>query len=280
MAKLEDILEVHRSIADSLGQRMTEFENQLKSSSSSSSEPVKPNLEKLESEFRDFKLSVFNILDLLKSLTLNLATQIDDIDNHTRRNALLFNGIQESDSENLVSSIIDIVHNTIGLPEIQSSSIQYCHRLGVKSGNKMRPVLVRFGDIHTKSLIWSSKKKLKSSSVSISEFLTKSRQAIFSAARKHFGISSSWTHNGIVYVKLPNNDRKRLFNRETLDDLIKKFPKCGNSSVPEKGTVNKKMTASDSGSSNKAPSDRPPERSKKVSPTSGIVTRRNVAKKL
>ncbi|KOB57407.1 Uncharacterized protein OBRU01_25734, partial [Operophtera brumata] len=76
-----------------------------------------------------------------------------------------------------------------------------------------------------RNYIWLEKKRLKSSPTVISEFLTKTRQAIFSTARRsHFGIRSCWTRDGAVFVKLPNDDRKRIASMEELDLLMNKFP--------------------------------------------------------
>lgn len=274
MARLEDILEAQKSIADSLGQRMSEFESQLRRSPDRQSSAS--SIDRLESEFMEFKKSVFYILDLLKSLTMNLATQIDDIDNRARGNALLFHGFKESDDESLVSIITNTLQETMGLSNVHSTTIQYCQRIGVKSDNKIRPVLVRF--LNVRSLIWSNKKKLKSSPVSVSEFLTKTRQAIFLTARKHFGISNSWTNNGIVYVKLPNNDRKRVTDKEFLDGLIEQFPKNTDSSPSDVPAVE---LPSNKDSLQKGSVKNVPERSKRVTPSSYMTgTRRNAAKKL
>lgn len=276
MTTFEDILEAQKSIADSLGQRMSEFESQLRRSPDRQSSAS--SIDRLESEFMEFKKSVFYILDLLKSLTMNLATQIDDIDNRARGNALLFHGVKESDDESLVSIITNTLQETMGLSNIHSTTIQYCQRIGVKSDNKIRPVLVRFNDLNVRALIWSNKKKLKSSPVSVSEFLTKSRQAIFLMARKHFGISNSWTNNGIVYVKLPNNDRKRVTDREFLDGLIEQFPKNTDSSPSDVPAVE---LPSNKDSLQRGSVNKVPERSKRVTPSSYMTgTRRNAAKKL
>ncbi|CAG9560983.1 unnamed protein product [Danaus chrysippus] len=222
MARVEDILEVHKNIAESLGNRMAEFEKQLKSTSNT--EGNKNSLDKLASEFKEFKASVWNILDLLRTLVTNLSSQIDDIDNTSRRNALLFGGIQEAEGENLVSTVLGTIQVLMGIPDLQPGVIQYCHRIGSKSERAPRPIVVRFNDLKVKSLIWSSKKKLKSSPVVLSEFLTKVRQSLFTKARKRFGITNTWTLNGNIYIKLPNNERRRVTTQEDFDECLKMFP--------------------------------------------------------
>lgn len=234
MAKLEDLLDAHRTMFESLSKRMEDFENKLQSSSSG--EAGKPTIEKLASDFNEFKSSVWAILELLKSLTLNLASQIDDVDNHTRRNALLFAGIKETEGEDLISTILNTIHTSMGLPDVTLNAIQHCHRLGTKSDDRPRPILVRFNDLQCRNLIWNNKKKLKSSSTVLSEFLTKPRQAIFAKARKHFGVSCCWTRNGAIFVKLPKNERRQVATTEDLDELMKKYPTPSNVSQPKKAT--------------------------------------------
>ncbi|CAG9583381.1 unnamed protein product [Danaus chrysippus] len=197
MARVEDILEVHKNIAESLGNRMAEFEKQLKSTSST--EGNRNSLDKLASEFKEFKASVWNILDLLRTLVTNLSSQIDDIDNCMLCCLVVFR-------------------------RLKPGVIQYCHRIGSKSEWAPRPIVVRFNDLKVKSLIWSNKKKLKSSPVVLSEFLTKVCQSLFTKARKRFGITNTWTLNGNIYIKLPNNERRRVTTQEDFDECLKMFP--------------------------------------------------------
>lgn len=135
---------------------MRDFELQLRSSSSTDSS--KPNLEKLHNFYKVFKSSVWNILGLLKSLILNLTLQIDEVDNQSRRNALLFGGIEEFNGENLTSKIRSTIQVLKGFSDIQPSAIQHCHRLGVKSDNRFRPILVRFTNLDVRNSTWEIRK--------------------------------------------------------------------------------------------------------------------------
>lgn len=144
------------------------------------------------------------------------AAQIDDVDSQSRRNVMMFGGIDEAKGDNLTSTVLSTVHVLVDLLQIQPSAIEHCHRLGTSSNNHSRPILVRFYDMSTKQMIWSNMKKLKSSAAVISKFLTKNRQALIVKARKYFEFRSSWTLNDNVYVKLPTGERKRV---PSLDDV-------------------------------------------------------------
>lgn len=221
MAKVEDLFEAQRSIEASLSSRMDIYEKSLKLAASSDN---KPGLEELSKDFKNFRDMAWSVLQAMRSQIRALSLQVDDIDTYNRRNALLFSGIPESDSEDCIVAVISVINSTMNISDIKSDAIQLCHRLGAKKTTGCRPILVRFTNLRLRNYIWVEKKRLKSSPTVISEFLTKTRQAVFSTARSHFGIRSCWTRDGAVFVKLPNDDRKRIASMEELDLLIKKFP--------------------------------------------------------
>lgn len=220
MAKVQDVLDTQKQIEESLLAKMASFEKQLRSTAPGAT----TNLEKLSQEFTEFKKSVWSIMSLLRSLIDSLTLKVDDLDSQSRRNALLFSGIQETNGENCSAIILEIVNSKMGLVDIQATALQSCHRLGGKSDKRNRPMLVRFADVATRNLVWSEKKKLKSSSTVVGEFLTKSKQEIFIAARKYFGITRCWTQGGQVIIKLPNNERNKVSSLQELDSFIAKFP--------------------------------------------------------
>lgn len=223
MSNLQEVLDTQRQIEDTFLSKMAGFEKQLKATAPDS----KPNLERLCKEFEEFKNSVWSILTLLRSLVTSLTYKVDDLDNQSRRNALLFSGVQECDGEDCMAAILNIIHSKMGLVDFQKSSFLLCHRLGLKNVKRNRPILVRFSDIASRNLLWREKKRLKSGSAVLSEFLTKTRQDVFITARKHFGITRCWTQDGQVYVKLPDNNRRRILTAQELDALISKFPMTG-----------------------------------------------------
>lgn len=241
MSSVQEVLDTQRQIEQCLLSKMASFEKQLQSSDPTS----KPSLERLSCEFCEFKTSVCSILTMLRSLVSSLLYKVDELDNQNRSNALLFSGVPECDGENCMDTILNIIHSKMGLVDIKETSFMSCHRLGAKNEKRSRPILVRFTYVTCRRLIWKEKKRLKSSSVVVSEFLTKTRQEIFTAARKHFGITCCWTQGGTVFVKLPDNERKRIASTEVLDKFIAKFPIPGTVNVgtdPTKGPTSRPRT--------------------------------------
>lgn len=189
-----------------------------KASTSSSSE-----LSQLKSDYKDFKELVWKTLSLLQRQIELLMAGYDKHESLSRRKILLFHGLQEENQEQLEDRIINVIHKHIKLPSIVHSDIQLCHRLGVK-GDKPRPILVRFSVLKCRHQVWTSKSHLKGSGVTLSEFLTKPRQEVFVAARKHFGVSHCWTADGHIVVLLPDKNRKKIVTMSELLPLIEKYP--------------------------------------------------------
>ena len=103
--------------------------------------------------------------------------------------------------------------------------IHVCHRLG-SSRQKARPILVRFFDMEHRQLVWDSKKALKGTGITISEFLTQARHRVFGAARKHFGMHRCWSMEGKIVVICPDKSRRKIETESELQALFAKFPSC------------------------------------------------------
>ena len=127
---------------------------------------------------------------LLKSQVELLVLGMDLLESQSRRKLLLLHGIREEKDE-------DVLRKTIELLYVKSTSIDLCHRLGTKK-NSARPVLDRFSSLRLRSSVWKENTLLKGSKVTMTEFLTKSRQEVFVSARKHFGIKKCWSAEGIL----------------------------------------------------------------------------------
>ncbi|KAG7313509.1 hypothetical protein JYU34_000648 [Plutella xylostella] len=213
--------ETQMTLERTMAARMEDFERRLGSISTSSK---KLDLEELTRDYISFKESVLPMLRLLQEQILSVATQVDEMDCQTRRNALLFTGIKEEDNDDPSALICDTVVSLMGISEFNRSSMVQCVRLGARRPDATRPILVRLASLATKSQLWNSKTKLKATPVVVGEFLTKPRQRIFMRARRHFGVSSCWTRSGAVMVKLSDDSRVKVVTEAALDELCKKHP--------------------------------------------------------
>ena len=128
----------------------------------------------------------------------NLREVIDDIEQYSRRNYLLF---VEKDYENTDLLILDTCRESMGI-ELCLQDIDRSHRIGMKTQRKVlpepeengqlkhqkvRPIIVKFTLYRRRQQVFSAKKDLKGKHVGISENLTKIRQRIFNLARDAMG---------------------------------------------------------------------------------------------
>ncbi|KAG7307354.1 hypothetical protein JYU34_007537 [Plutella xylostella] len=183
MATAQDILNKQIGIEKVLGTWIEDYERRLKASSTPEN---KSNLESLTKDFEAFKKSVLDIFRLLQDQIVGLMQQVDELDCQSRRKVLLFSGIAEDANESLPAVISNIAVAKMGITDFQESAMQQCIRLGAPNSKRPRPVLVRLASLSIKAAIWSNKKRLKTSSVVVSEFLTRTRQELYSRSSESF----------------------------------------------------------------------------------------------
>ncbi|KOB72711.1 Uncharacterized protein OBRU01_04276 [Operophtera brumata] len=115
-----------------------------------------------------------------------LVQGLDRQETASRRKVLLFHGLVESTESVVEDSIIHLLTNQVKLSNISPEQLAACHRLGTNT-SKPRPVMVRFANYKIRNLVWNSKTSLKNTGITVSEFLTKSRHDVFTAAQTRGG---------------------------------------------------------------------------------------------
>lgn len=205
-------------LASFVDTRLTEFEKSQQQAPSSNT-----TVKGLSADYMAFKALVWKTLGMLKTQLQLIVDNQDRLETHSRRKVLLLHGVPEENSEDLSKKILGMLHDRLKLTSVNTESIEACHRLGAKK-DKNRPVLIRFVSMQHRSEVWRAKTAFKGSNISISEFLTKSRQDIFAAARKHFGMRDCWTADGNIIVVLPDKSRKKVQSMSELQLLLGKYP--------------------------------------------------------
>lgn len=118
--------------------------------------------------------NVENMLSHLESDLSALYRKVDDLENRSRRKNLIIYGVEESNNETpdeLERKVKDeVIEQKLGLTV---SGIERMHRLGRKSENKSRPVIIKFIDHREKTSILSAAYELKGTSKSIAEDFSK-----------------------------------------------------------------------------------------------------------
>lgn len=198
------------------GQRMDSFEDRQGRQTSNPGTPT-PEDDSLALEFQSFKMFVITSLKSLQGQIEVMAKQLDQQEMRGRRKYLLLHGLNEVQNEHTEACLVKVLSDHFKLSGLNSGAITQCHRLGRASSNdKSRPILFKLRDLDLRSSIWSSKSSLKGTGLIISEFLTKSRQDLFMAARQKYGIRQSWTRDGSIFVAELDGRRRRI---ECIADL-------------------------------------------------------------
>lgn len=214
-----DLITTNLSMEEKLLGRMNEIHAQIKAAG-----PSKDTVAKIAEEFRVFRELVYGILGTLRKQISDCCRCSDDQEMRHRRKAVVFQGIPEVEEEVCSKAVLEIVNTKLQL-NLPLSAIKTCHRLGVRTKDRHRPILVRFATIEIKASVWRAKTGLRGSKVSVREFLTRPRQELFVRARRHFGIRACWTQDGNIFLKTADGSKHKVTCSEDLGPLLCKYPK-------------------------------------------------------
>lgn len=198
----------------SFSQRMSDFESGLQRTTAPST------ISGLAAEYADFKTFITAALRALQVQIEFMAKELDHLEMRGRRKILLLHGVAEQQNEDVTQVVVKTVTERLKLNSFEACDISRCHRMGrITTLNRPRPILFKLRDVSIRSKIWSTKTSLKSSGITMSEFLTKTRHDAFMAARERFGISKCWTMEGTVYVLGTDGARHRVRCVEDLSSI-------------------------------------------------------------
>ena len=107
---------------------------------------------------------------------------------YSSRNYLLIHGITGGNQENTDTLAIEIFKEEL-VTKLTQRDLDRTRRIGKndKSSNRPRPVIVKFIRCNDRKKVFSKKKHLKSSGISITESLAKLRLGKIAKAREEFG---------------------------------------------------------------------------------------------
>ena len=89
---------------------------------------------------------------------------------YSRRDNLLFEGVQETQGEDCEQKILDIIVKDLKINGAhQQIRFTRVHRLGGKHPNKTRPIIAKFHFFKDRQTVWESRRKLKGTNMWISE---------------------------------------------------------------------------------------------------------------
>ncbi len=169
---------------------------------------------------------------------LELQINLDKMEQKQYENDVQIVGLKETngDEEDL-KRILKISRETMGC-KIKKSDIKTIHRLGKKSSDKSRDVIVKFTEHSTRQKFYENRKKTAphkeaSRNIYINDRLTNYRKGLFFSSRKLLKskkLYAAWTQNGNVLIhKTENGTIKEIQSHEALAEFMDKFRLPGTS---------------------------------------------------
>ena len=158
--------------------------------------------------------TISNENEALKRQVKTLQVQIEDQQQYSRRNCILIHGIPENESEDTDKLVMDVFTDRLGII-LGIQDIDRSHRLGPsvrvlaprtdQDTVKVRPIIVKFVSYRVRQLVMKSRRNLKGSKMSITEFLIKSRQSLLKEVQQKVGLKNAWSADGKIFAKRGDN---------------------------------------------------------------------------
>lgn len=144
-----------------------------------------------------------------------LRFKIDNLEQQLKLTHLRIYGVAEDNETSLKLKLQDLFTSKMGVSDLSFTS---CYRIGSeKNLGKPRAIIVKFGSLEQRNMVYYNKKKLKGTKIVISEELTKGRHELLMLAREKLGKNNVWSVNGNIFA-MNNGEKVKLKNE---DDVMK-----------------------------------------------------------
>ena len=135
----------------------------------------------------------------LRGKVNDITAETDRQEQYSRRKGLLIHGTPKNKNENTDVLAMEAIDTKVDI-KITENDIDRTHRIGKQKNNgKPRPVIIKFVRYNDRKKVFSSKKLLKDSGVTITESLTAFRMKKLTNARETFGFRNVWTVDGRIF---------------------------------------------------------------------------------
>ena len=195
---------------------------------------IEGNTEKIDDEVESPESKVETLAEeknVLKRRVDKLTEDLGEMEQYSRRSCLIFVGIEETGRipEDTEKAISDVCNTNLCL-SLTPEAIDRSHRLGpvrkarIQQGNAVapspRPIIVKFTNCHNRFMVFSNKRKLKDSPVSIMETFTARRVKLMRQAKALVGHKQVWSLDGRLFAV---KERKKILikREEDLKKLVK-----------------------------------------------------------
>ena len=172
----------------------------------------------------------------------HLYDRIDDLEQYSRRNCLLFLGIEERDDEDMDALVLDVCNSELEI-EVSLEDIEWSRRLGAgkhqqgecsnnaeasqRRRQRHRPIIVKLNFYRKRQAVLATKKKLKGNRKAILENLIKERLRICNIAKEAIRHRTVWTDDGKIFAKCRDGSVKTLTKSAQLGQITGDQPAAG-----------------------------------------------------
>ena len=115
---------------------------------------------------------------------------------------MLIHGLMETKTEDINEMVLDVINNKLYI-EMSQISIDRKYRLGKRKdpGQKSRAIILKFTRYKNRHHVFTNKKLLKGSGISVKESLTLKTVEHLKKAREQHGFANVWTLDGKIMFK-------------------------------------------------------------------------------
>ena len=178
--------------------------------------PIRDTVQSLSKEYADLRLDNDNMKEDIKSLMLKANAN----EQYSRKYNIRIGGIKEEPEEDSYEKVSTFFQSKLGLT-IENSEYDRIHRVG-RRGSKNRQMIVKFKSYRTKAEVIKHRRKLKGTiGLFINEDLTAYNLDLYHQARGVPFIAATWSSDGKVFVKLPDESIHIVRCKEDIQKLQK-----------------------------------------------------------
>ena len=129
-------------------------------------------------------------IDILTEKNKSLTSDVNELEQYSRRNCLLLHEVQENENKNTDDIVLKTMSEELNI-EIKENDLVRTHRIGNRNRKDGQPraIIVKFTCCAIRNKIYSNQKKLKGKIFLITESLTSRRYNLLKEAQDKYGVN-------------------------------------------------------------------------------------------
>ncbi|KAK3922774.1 Spike glycoprotein [Frankliniella fusca] len=183
--------------------------------------PVSDSLETLTKEIEELKVDLQQNDHRISKLEKFVENKLDELEQYGRRNNLRIFGVPEKPGEDTDDIVLQVAEK-MGV-ELDKSVIDRSHRVG-KRGSQARPIIVKFIGYGPRRTMFTNKKNLKNSKITVREDLTAYRLQVLKEAVSRYGMKQVWSRDGIIKINVGSQEPVGVKTLEYLNSITMDYP--------------------------------------------------------